>query len=183
MIKKLETWAAAIGLAEQGDPQSALELLSELQAGLPRGGRRILAVAKDAPFAPGPVEYALGLSARLGCDPLFLNILSARSATTELAATHRDHFKGVFGKLAPALPSTDGRTAPKHAVLTGDFGTLLREACRRVGGVALVILQRSKAEPCVSNLHVPVYCFDPGPAAHASGGAAQESDAPRKRER
>ena len=169
MIKKLETMAAAIGLAEGGDHDSALELLAELGTRYQGNRRKILTVAKDAPITAEPLEYAMGLASRLHYDTLFLNILSKRKAARELAAEHRQRFQDLFQDLAARLwPGRIPEIAHEHAVLCGDPRVLLREACRRIGGVALVIVQKRKLEPCVLDLHVPVFCFDTGPAARTS---------------
>ncbi len=160
MIKKLETLAAAVGMAEGGDHESALALLAELDSGLRPGHSRILTVAKDNPLNAAPVAYALGLADRMRSDALFLNILTKRFSTRE-ASRRGDAFQAMATSVAARLwPGESPRCRRAHAVLGGNFNFLLQQACRRLHAVALVILQKRSAEPCAINIHVPVFCFD-----------------------
>lgn len=161
MIKRLETMAAAVGMAEGGDHESALQLLAELGTRYKGGRRKILTVAKDAPLTAEPLEYALGLACRLRYDTLFLNILSKNKAAREAAGQQRAGFQALFQDLAARIwPGRAPDIAHEHAVLCGDFRVLLREACHRIGGLALVIVQKQRLEPCALDIHVPVFCFD-----------------------
>ena len=161
MIKKLEILAAAAGLAEGGDHQSALELMSELKAGLPANRRRILVVSKNAPLTQGPIFHGVGLAARLRVDLLFLGLFSRDQASAEVAETWRKGFQAMFEDVAARVwPGANPPWTHRHAVLYGETNPLLREACRRIGGVAMVILQKRHTQPCTINLNVPVFCFD-----------------------
>lgn len=160
MIKKFETLAAAAGLAEGGDHQTALELLSELDAGLKSGRPRILTVAKDHPLRPDPIAYALGLADRMHYEALFLDIFTRQPSRRE-SSRLRDDFQTIVKKVGATLWQGAGPAfGRRHAVLSGDFGLVLQQACRKLGNVALVILQKHQAQPCSINVTVPVFCFD-----------------------
>jgi hypothetical protein len=161
MIRKLGTIAAAAGMAEQGDPDSALEILAELGTRYQGKRRKILTVARDVSLAGEPVEYALGLASRLRYDTLFLNIVAGGKAANKAVRQHKAGFQALLKDLSNRLWSGSGPDVLlHHAVLCGDYRLLLKEACHRIGGVALVILQTTRPEPCSLDLHVPVFCFD-----------------------
>ena len=158
VIKRLEAMAAAMGMAQEGGREFALEILAELDAALPSGRKKILAVAKDEPFSRESVAYTLGLAERMDHDVVFLDIVS-RKIPRKKAGARALSFRNLLGKSAGS--ENAGRThgsAHAYQVLTGEFLHLVRLACRRMHGVALVICQNTGGAH-LAHAHIPVPVF------------------------
>jgi hypothetical protein len=160
MIRKLERLAAAVAFAEANDAQTALELLDEIKGRYPQHSRKIVLVSPAEPIKQGLVEYGLGLAQRMRYHTLFMSVFPGKEKEKifeQLAARDRDTVRNLAQRLAPAGTAT---MRTEHAALRGDWKTLVQEACHRLGGVEMVILQKKRSEPCHSGFAVPVFCLD-----------------------
>jgi len=157
--KKLEAMGAAMAFAEAGEFDAARDIMAELERTYRHRKNKIVLVAKDDHVSPGLVEYGLGLASRLDSDTLFLSVLSTRPSRRTLRG-HAEAFKEAWKKLTTALFGGQPAGVHRHAVLYGEPMALVREVCRRLGAVEMVIIQKQRREACEFDLCVPVFCFD-----------------------
>lgn len=72
MLRKLETWAAASGLAQEGDQQTALALLSEMKT-MDDGKSKILVIGSDDSITSEIALHLSNLARRLSSELVFIS--------------------------------------------------------------------------------------------------------------